>query len=82
MLEGTLLLVCIDCVLALIWKFLTKFGNIIQFFIQIKFLQIINVEIDFIVKFCHFLIQMDVHSDLLLNLDLIHQLKYSGYYMI
>ena len=27
MLEGTLLLLCIDCVLALIWKFLTKFGD-------------------------------------------------------
>ena len=26
MLEDTLLLVCIDCVLALIWKFI-KFGN-------------------------------------------------------
>ena len=42
-LEGTLLLVFLS---PLIWKFLTKYGNINKIFIQINFLHIINVKTD------------------------------------
>ena len=74
----------------LIWEFLTKYDIIIQFFIEIKFLQIVNIKLDLWVKwFSHFqwryndwyrpglnyILWMDVHSDLLLNLGFVCQLS-------
>ena len=52
MLEGSLLF---SLFLALIWKSLTKYGNINLIFHSDIFLQLINVETDLWVKlFCHF----------------------------